>query len=204
MSSKRRVRAKKNDWRTKNPEKAKARDAAYRSENAKQIKIRRAARYKANPDKAKTYAAKRYVEKKEEIKVYAASWRKANKERKRKQDAARRAADPEKSRAYSKKYRLEHPEADVVKAHNRRVRKINNGGKLSKGIIQKLLALQRGKCAICKKSLKRTGFHLDHIVPICRGGKNTDSNTQLTCPTCNMKKGGKDPIRFMQEQGYLL
>jgi len=45
---------------------------------------------------------------------------------------------------------------------------------------------------------------MDHIVPLAKGGKNIDSNIQLTCPKCNLEKNSKDPIEFMQSRGYLL
>lgn len=62
---------------------------------------------------------------------------------------------------------------------------------------------------VCKANLKKTGFHLDHIVPLRprnggTPGRYEDKNAQLTCPKCNLKKHNKSPIQFMQEMGYLL
>lgn len=88
--------------------------------------------------------------------------------------------------------------------HDHKALKLSNGGKLSPGLEAKLLSFQKGQCAICKKSLRKAGHNMDHIVPLIRGGKNADRNIQLTCPKCNRKKGAKDPIIFMQSQGFLL
>ncbi len=33
--------------------------------------------------------------------------------------------------------------------------------------------------------------HIDHILPIARGGKTIDNNLQLLCENCNQKKGAK-------------
>jgi 5-methylcytosine-specific restriction endonuclease McrA len=49
---------------------------------------------------------------------------------------------------------------------------------------------QQGRCAYCDASLWVV-FHADHIVPLSRGGLNTPQNIQLTCPTCNWRKGSK-------------
>lgn len=87
---------------------------------------------------------------------------------------------------------------------NHRARKMGDGDRLPSDILSKLFSLQRGKCSICKMSLGIEGSHLDHVVPFSRGGRNINSNVQLTCPTCNQKKGGKDPTQFMQEMGFLL
>jgi len=66
------------------------------------------------------------------------------------------------------------------------------------------LMLQRGKCACgCGKSLNNE-FHMDHRMPIAKGGRHHDDNMQLLLPLCNMQKNAKDPIDFMQSRGFLL
>ncbi len=97
------------------------------------------------------------------------------------------------------------PNADLVRIYNqsRKARKNGDGGKLSKGIVKKLFALQLGKCPSCGCRLDKKS-HLDHIVPLARGGRNEDSNMQLLHAICNLKKAAKHPVDFMQERGFLL
>ena len=76
-------------------------------------------------------------------------------------------------------------------------------GRLSIGIADKLYALQKGKCACCARSIKN-GYHIDHIIPLALGGKNTDDNVQLLRPRCNQRKSAKHPIDYMQSKGLLL
>lgn len=102
--------------------------------------------------------------------------------------AAWRAANPDKARALSQK---------------RRARKRGAVGTYNHGDIKAIYAAQKGKCAYCRKSLK-SGYHVDHIVPLCLGGTNWPSNLQLTCQTCNLKKHAKDSIVFAQGLGLLL
>ena len=61
---------------------------------------------------------------------------------------------------------------------------------------------QAGKCAVCKEELKNK-YHVDHIMPLARGGSNWPENLQLLCPSCNLKKGAKHPLEFMVSKGIL-
>jgi 5-methylcytosine-specific restriction endonuclease McrA len=143
------------------------------------------------------------------------AWREANKDAIRARRSARHAANKDKinaltkawkeahkdwHRAYAARYRKENPERKRLSEHNRRAR---TKGKLSADIFEKLFKLQKGKCACCGKKLGKD-FHLDHIVPLSKGGLNVDSNVQLLTAFCNVSKKDKDPIEFMQKKGFLL
>ena len=77
------------------------------------------------------------------------------------------------------------------------------------GEVRRLLKLQGGRCAGCRNLLARrmngrTGYHIDHIKPIAKGGRHDDGNIQLLCPRCNLRKGTKDQTAFMRSHGRLL
>lgn len=76
-------------------------------------------------------------------------------------------------------------------------------GSLPKGTVGRLMRSQRGLCPVCRADLKN-GYHLDHVVPLAKGGKHRSDNVQLLCPTCNIQKSAKDPVEFMQSRGFLL
>jgi len=50
-------------------------------------------------------------------------------------------------------------------------------------------------CQYCgRRGARRLGpggepWHIDHIVPVARGGKTTPENLTLACKRCNLKKG---------------
>ena len=94
-------------------------------------------------------------------------------------------------------------EACRISDHKRRAAKVDAGGTLSKGLAKKLFSLQKGKCPCCGLPLGEN-FHMDHIVPLARGGSNTDDNIQLLRQRCTTRKHAKDPIDFMQSRGFLL
>jgi len=61
--------------------------------------------------------------------------------------------------------------------------------------IQRLYAEQDGHCKLCG-ILLGGNYHVDHIVPLSRGGSNDPSNLQITCGPCNLRKGAKLPTEF--------
>lgn len=48
-----------------------------------------------------------------------------------------------------------------------------------------------GNCGICRQPLQRgvDQVHMDHIVPLCRGGAHVTTNLQVTHAVCNLQKG---------------
>ena len=95
------------------------------------------------------------------------------------------------------------PEKYRINNANRNARKKEAGGKLSKELPKKLMQLQKGKCRICKVKIDGSKYHMDHIIPIAKGGPNVDSNIQLLCPSCNCRKSAKLPHVHAQELGML-
>ena len=43
----------------------------------------------------------------------------------------------------------------------------------------------QGKCVDCESKEK---LEYDHIIPVAKGGSNTERNIQLLCEKCNRKK----------------
>jgi len=114
--------------------------------------------------------------------------------------STRRRIESGKSQAYTRKYRSENPERAREWAQNRRNRK---GGRLAYGTLPRLMSSQRGRCANCLGDI-RGAFHVDHIVPLARGGAHEAKNIQLLCAPCNLRKSDRDPIVFAQLNGRLL
>lgn len=182
------AKASKAAYRAAHPDVEKAGGVAYRLANKEKIKSASAARHKANPEKSRAHCAAYHAAHTEARKVY---------------NAAYRAANPEREKARFAAYRIANIDADRIKSQNRRARRKLNGGILSKGLAAKLFKLQRGKCPCCGLMLG-SDYHLDHIIPLARGGANEDVNMQLLRSTCNLQKGAKSPIAFMQSRGFLL
>lgn len=171
--------------------KAKATTAAWRAANLNKMKATTAAWCAANSERVKATRAEWYRLNAKKLKVSKIAYRLTNSSRIKERNAIWWRDNPELARVYS---------------HNRRARKLSVGGKLSKGLFDKLFVLQRGKCPVCKTALSnvRPRSPMDHIVALVNGGANEDSNIQILCQPCNQQKHVKDPIEFMQSRGFLL
>jgi 5-methylcytosine-specific restriction endonuclease McrA len=55
-----------------------------------------------------------------------------------------------------------------------------------------------GVCGICDKPVEPDDWHLDHIVPLSKGGEHSYANVQVAHPFCNMAKG--DKIGFVVDE----
>jgi 5-methylcytosine-specific restriction endonuclease McrA len=116
-------------------------------------------------------------------------------------------AHPERRVESSRKWQKNHPENRRAHHVLRRSRKRSAEGKFTAADIKRLLKLQRNRCAFyanCRTRFVRTDFHIDHIMPLAKGGSNWPNNIQLLCADCNIKKNAADPIDFARRYGRML
>src|SRR6266568_3754393 len=115
-------------------------------------------------------------------------------------------------REYNRVYRNrpEVRERSHIRHHRRRSRNKAALGDYTAAQIQALLKKQKHCCYYaacghvrfqCVKG--RYIYHIDHVIPLSRGGSNDISNLVLGCPTCNLRKNDKLPHEFF-EGGRLL
>ena len=109
----------------------------------------------------------------------------ANRERIRAANDARRRADPAGHTRRGADWYAAHPEM------RRAVRFANGANRRAKrwGTTERLLGrdvvLITGPCAYCTGSPDTW----DHVVPLCRGGRNHVANLVPSCEPCNRRKG---------------
>ena len=152
---------------------------------------------------------KRYRDKPEVIEKIKAKrrtdeYRRRNRERYEnlKKDPIKHERFVELRKKRSKKFYANNKDYCHAKWHERRLKIRQNDDNVSKSDIKYIYDSQKHKCAICKISIKKYR-HIDHIVPIARGGRHNKYNIQLLCPQCNLSKNCKDPIDFMNSLGLL-
>lgn len=77
--------------------------------------------------------------------------------------------------------------------NSREARKQFERNKLTKSMRYDVLRRDNFKCVLCGKfSQDGSILHVDHIIPIARGGKTVLSNLRTLCDECNLGKGTKE------------
>lgn len=191
-------------WSAANPEKRRLSSKTYSDKNKEKVKLSRKIYNDANRERNRVGAKNWYEQNIDRAKESRRQWRQKNVLKIKEYNRAYVLKNWERHSARSQLWLKNRPELRRLYVMNRRAKIRSNGGELSKDIAQRLMRAQASKCACCSICLKKSGYHLDHIIPVAAGGPNLDSNIQLLCPSCNHSKGSKDPIRFMQSRGFLL
>ena len=155
------------------------------------------------------------------VAVKKAAWQKLNRSRcneayrrweglaqnltkKRARNRAYYIANKDKKLTYARRWRAANADQHCAYQHKRRSLKRKAGGRFTAADVLLILAAQNGRCAYCRKKLAKRGYHIDHIVPLSKGGSNHRSNIQICCKSCNSSKGAKDPVDFAKSLGRLI
>lgn len=129
-----------------------------------------------------------------------------NKAKKSEYDKARYHANPERFRQGMREYRVRNPEkihesekrrrSDRERMRpverNARARRRGSPGKHTAKDIALQMKSQRGKCWWCGIQIDGK-YHVDHRIPLARGGSNDPGNLVITCVKCNLQKNSKLP-----------
>jgi len=162
-------------WRLNNQEKVKALTKAYNAANPERIKARNK------------------------------SWAAANREKAAATSRAWRAANPERMNATIDTWRANNPErADEMKRKGRRCRRAAEANTTSEPYTtQQILTLYGSDCHICFEAIDlaatricggpgwERGLHLDHVIPLSKGGTDLIDNIRPAHGLCNLRKGTK-------------
>ena len=134
-----------------------------------------------------------YNKHKEERQEYRRQYRLINKEKLSRKNREYRQRNKEQIRAANKIYRRNNLGKYAFLSSTRRVRKLGNGAGLTKGEWEQILIDHDYKCAYCEDPYE----HLDHILPVSKGGPHLKDNVQPLCSWCNSMKINKTESEFM-------
>jgi 5-methylcytosine-specific restriction endonuclease McrA len=159
-------------------------------------------------EKQKAYAAANQ----EKISAYKKEWSQKNRARRLSTQRAYFAKNREKiTQQISDWHKAQPPEkkkATSVKRHsNRRAAKLNAKGSFTLVDLQAKREMCGDRCYYCQTRLANLPVkrvHVDHKIPLSRGGSNWPANLTYSCGSCNQSKGArtiKEFIAYKQELG---
>jgi 5-methylcytosine-specific restriction endonuclease McrA len=151
---------------------------------------------KRNPDKHKISETKSREKRKTQRNIEARRWRQQHPDEVKKQWVMWRINNAEYLREYRKKYAEKYPEVVRARKHARRIKEKSLPSKINPDYVKFLIVYQNMICNYC--GIIMVDYQIDHMLPISRGGDNSDSNLQLICPTCNRKKSSKTDSEFKE------
>jgi len=179
----------------------------YYEKNKENIKNKSIEYYKNNKDKISESSKKRYIENKDKISEKQKNIYILNREKILAKSAEYYKNNRTNKLNYQKEYGKKYDKTEMGKAVRRNInskrRSIIKSSDIDSSEIHKLI-FESKVCYWCNTSLKNKEVHVDHYIPLARGGEHTISNLVVSCRLCNQKKHSKDPIVFANKLGRLL
>ena len=197
-------------------------DASYRQENAEVLKRKKRQYYESHkreirlkqkqfhiqhPEIVKQWKQKDRHRHQEYYRQYGHQYYKLHRSELRCKNHEYALAHIEEARERARVWARNHP--GKVRVHNatRRARKRNASVSLNveqqkaiEALYKRAKEAPRIRCYLCGKLIPKGHRHVDHVVPLSKGGKHAPSNLAIVCDECNMHKHTKLP----QEVGLLL
>lgn len=146
--------------------------------------------YRRNRERRMAYITSWQDANPERVKQYKRNWNAANQEYRHEWYLANREKVIESAKENYRRRSEEQPDLVRALGRDRAARRRARERKAFVEYVDPNLVWQRdsGVCQICGHAADQDDWHLDHIIPISRGGDHSYSNTQVTHPFCNRSK----------------
>lgn len=131
--------------------------------------------------------------------AYDKEYRESHRDKKR--DIDRRSKEKRKPfrkeilRAYWAEWRKKNPLKVKAKLAKAMAKRRGASGHYTEQDIALQLKSQKGLCWWCGKELNK--YHIDHRIPLVRGGTHDPGNIVISCPICNLSKNAKMPHEWI-------
>ena len=182
-------------YKTNNPNKIRKQCKAYYENNKGKIQERQKVWNERNKERMANYSKAWYENNKERLRKVRKAWYERNKENLKEKREAYRETHKEVAKEYGKKYRENNKGKRRRWKHHRRARE--KEATIHPFSEESWLRIQPKpyRCYLCGKQIKGA-FHIDHKIPLSRGGDHAPWNLALTHPKCNLSKKDKLPNEY--------
>lgn len=160
-------------------------DKAYYQNNREKILERNNKYYQNNKKEILEQVKEYYQANKEKIAEYKKQYSQKNKEKIR-----------EHNRQYYNTYYQLNKEKYIINDQKRRARKAQLPNTLTTEEYENTLEYFNHSCAYCGCELNKDNHHMEHVVPVSKGGGTTQKNIIPSCASCNSSKHTKTLADF--------
>lgn len=161
---------------------------AYEREKARRL-------YRADPDKFRARHRQWYAENRAHCVEYATQWARDNPEKHKANERAYGRRHSARIVQRVKAWQTANP--DRMRDHRRRTKALRRGAGEARTFDRNLIwERDGGRCHICGKRCAPDAWHLDHLIPLSRGGAHTPENVAVSHPTCNVRRHNTGPAQL--------
>lgn len=178
------------------------RSRQYRKLNVEKLRERQRKYHSANAERLREYKRRYYNAHAEKKREWQRDYRLTHIAEVTARNRRWDAENPDRARARRRRYAVAHPEQAAARSRNRRARERGATGKHTIADVRAQLKRQKSKCYYCHAKLD-SGYHVDHVVPLSRGGANDPANIVIACPSCNRRKNTKLPHEWEGSGGRM-
>lgn len=163
-----------------------------RAVDAPIARARTAAWRTANPVRARESMARANAQRRTAHRKYHHEWYIRNSETVRARVANYQRENRAKVYAAKARRRAEAPHIHRASARRRKALLRNAPGTHTAQDVLAQYQRQQGRCWWCAQHVSAL-YHVDHVIPLARGGANDASNIVIACPRCNCSRKDKLP-----------
>lgn len=164
---------------------------AYYLQNKEAVDTRSRAYYEANKESRDASSRAYNLANKESVDTHNRAYYQENKESISAYKRVYYQENKEELNAHNRAYKKAHPEVHVKARSKRRAQKLDNG--IFEISSKEITRIRNSPCTFCNST---QGIHIDHIVPLSKGGAHSIGNLQPLCQSCNQAKSAKFYFEF--------
>lgn len=162
---------------------------SYREANRERVRAAHRAWYGANAENRRAAVRAWKEANSEKLRAARRSYREANRESVRAYHQAYYEANSKKQRVAVRVWRMANPEKALAYNSARRAKKIECLAHLTEGDRKTVVAFYKASRRVSK--CLGIAFHIDHIIPLAKGGHHHPSNLQILPARINLRKHAK-------------
>lgn len=187
-------------YREANREKLAEKDRAWREANREEISERRRIHREANREEISEQKRAWREANREAVLEQKRAYREANREKIAEKDRAWREANREKIAEMDRAYREANPHRNWAAGYRVRCRQFGIESVVEDFTKADVIYTYGDRCFYCREGAFE---HLDHDIPVSKGGPHTLENVRPSCADCNITKREMTAEEFLAAQAAL-